>query len=539
MHCGAADPGGSVKFSISVNATGRYAMELYATTSPYFAKIQTIVDGKAYEPLVDLYALDVKPTGKISIGGIELDTGTHDLGFNVIGRSANALGYSFGLDAITLTLNPTIALAITPIPTATSIPQPTPTPAGVYATFVNVKEGSTVKGVLDSKGIPIVPITVELNGSVPQGKPWPENLVLGVEYLQQYPGSSFTWANTGELIPIQKTLPFRAEFRWSPTKPGTYRISARANNPTTSAQQGNGYELSSWITVQVSEMPKSPILQRMIDLYRERFNLKLTAPAVSRYEGNDPSQRRWLSAAYIENMEYTIDVFDDGRIESRAINLKGQSGEGGSCRPSGRYRMLVVFVDYGNTGITKEQAQLALLKAQAVNNNLNTLYSRAHGLTTPILQVELTGVFISPPPHPGELLTVNDIKAKTSYDRSQFDLIAQLDLDKNNTYGKPRGLVGLSTGGCWQVAHDAIDLWVPSQNLYEGALDYDLQYTLLAHEFLHSMGWIHDWACEKTILFGGFAMCDWGHPPILLGWDDLDGDGIPEIVDSTPYGLQK
>ena len=24
--------------------------------------------------------------------------------------------------------------------------------------------------------------------------------------------------------------------------------------------------------------------------------------------------------------------------------------------------------------------------------------------------------------------------------------------------------------------------------------------------------------------------------PILFGWEDVDGDGIPEILDDTPYG---
>jgi hypothetical protein len=26
-------------------------------------------------------------------------------------------------------------------------------------------------------------------------------------------------------------------------------------------------------------------------------------------------------------------------------------------------------------------------------------------------------------------------------------------------------------------------------------------------------------------------------PALFLGWTDTDGDGIPELVDSTPYGM--
>ena len=25
-------------------------------------------------------------------------------------------------------------------------------------------------------------------------------------------------------------------------------------------------------------------------------------------------------------------------------------------------------------------------------------------------------------------------------------------------------------------------------------------------------------------------------PPVLLGWEDVDGDSVPEILDATPYG---
>jgi hypothetical protein len=47
-------------------------------------------------------------------------------------------------------------------------------------------------------------------------------------------------------------------------------------------------------------------------------------------------------------------------------------------------------------------------------------------------------------------------------------------------------------------------------------------------------GWETDW----TPTCGGTRL---GYEPFitsprLLGWEDVDGDGIPEILDDTPYG---
>ena len=54
------------------------------------------------------------------------------------------------------------------------------------------------------------------------------------------------------------------------------------------------------------------------------------------------------------------------------------------------------------------------------------------------------------------------------------------------------------------------------------------------HEVAHYWGWEHGWSpsCGATRLgFEPFIAS-----PVLFGWEDVDGDGVPEIVDDTPYG---
>ena len=92
----------AVGFSISVRAAGTYPLNLYATLAPDFGTLQTLVDGKPLGAPVDLYAPIVVPSGKISIGTIDLSAGTHALSFRVVGKNAASMGYSLGLDAFTL-----------------------------------------------------------------------------------------------------------------------------------------------------------------------------------------------------------------------------------------------------------------------------------------------------------------------------------------------------------------------------------------------------------------------------------------------------
>jgi hypothetical protein len=98
-----AQPNSLIGFSIRVAAAGTYMLELYATTAPDYATIQTLVDGNPLGAPVDLYAPEVFPSGEVPIGILDLSAGSHTLSFRVVGKNAASSGYSFGLDSFTLT----------------------------------------------------------------------------------------------------------------------------------------------------------------------------------------------------------------------------------------------------------------------------------------------------------------------------------------------------------------------------------------------------------------------------------------------------
>ena len=101
-----ANQDSTVTFAFIVDKPGRYGLNLYATMTPDFGQIQTFVDGNAVGAPIDLYWHTVAPTGKISVGEIDLGAGTHDLQFRVVGKNERSTRYSIGLDAFTLTLKP-------------------------------------------------------------------------------------------------------------------------------------------------------------------------------------------------------------------------------------------------------------------------------------------------------------------------------------------------------------------------------------------------------------------------------------------------
>jgi hypothetical protein len=70
--------------------------------------------------------------------------------------------------------------------------------------------------------------------------------------------------------------------------------------------------------------------------------------------------------------------------------------------------------------------------------------------------------------------------------------------------------------------------------------DNRLTGVMLGHEVYHLFGYpaSHSWACTSGPQIDSADNCGISGPPaLLLGWIDTDGDGVPEILDSTPYGI--
>jgi hypothetical protein len=404
---------------------------------------------------------------------------------------------------------------------------PSATPSGFYVRFLNIADGGTLSVQAGDGSLPSALIRLEAGSSTSQTI-LPYQILLDADEMC-----------LGQALNREKELSFKTEFTWRPLRGnGKYLLVARA------MAMDRHTEASARIIVNVAGFPSSrpTPLDTIIQVYQKKYGLAITAPAVARFNNSaNPSESMWVSTAYIGPTFYEVDLWDSGRTFARTRSVKDPR-EWPVCRPAGRLKLLVVFLDYRNTNLNRNTALKALRSAAAKSNGFYSQYAAAHGWKAPILQLDVAGAYVSPPPSTGKLLTVAQVKSLTGFDPAQFDMLFEVDLDSARTYERPAGMEtagGLTFRGCDGSAAHNVNIWI---ELGSGpAPEATLYYTLLDHELAHAMGWQHEWP-----IGGGSTTTtrEWKQgiqlwPTLLFGWTDTDGDGLPEILDPTPYGLKK
>jgi hypothetical protein len=401
--------------------------------------------------------------------------------------------------------------AITPFPRV-------PVSVSALLRFVELAQGGIIHASVDgATGLPMATVRVESNDS---------HLPLGLEA-------------DGLLVAIEANksaaLPNQVELKWTPWHGNGYYVL----NLQLLDQQNDAIPSSQVIIVNVAGISENApaVKSKFIELYRNRFGLNLTAPVFARYIALDPLAgeiSRWVSAAYIGNRLYEIDLFDNGAITSTAYAINSDEG-GGFCRPAGTIRLLAVIVDYGNTGLNPADVDTALRSGLEAARKRWVDYSRQLGISEPILNVELTTFVYGAPSQPGQYVTPDEMRAR-GLNPSSFDLLAEIDLDKNNSVTGQYEGVGVSLGdGCRPGGSRRTNLAfnVTNRKLMQSAMPR----SVFEHELMHSLGWMHWWP-NKAADGLSFAQSGEGwEPSLMFGWTDTDGDGIIEILDPTPYGL--
>lgn len=413
-------------------------------------------------------------------------------------------------------------------PTQPISQQPTPLPTssstsvgGMQIRFLNVTDGDSLPASMDDKqGKPLVTALVEVTGPV----------CVGVQLQED--GVVVASADNSN-----QASPFQAELTWYPRHGGGEYVlfvgAGDANKQAWATSQNRVTESGAQAFTPSPPPPEEHEASKIItQKYMELWKLDVPYPALRRHNDPDPAASAWISAAYIGGQFYTLHLFDDRHVGSDSSPLNQPATEGSpTCRPAGKYRILVVFVDYGNTGISREMALNSLQTGTAAINAQYADFAKQHSLATPILQLQVTGAYVSLHPVPGKLITIEQVKALTSSDPAQFDLLAEVDLDAKNTYGGAAG--GLAIYGCTGRRTQQVNLW--SNVAAASDMEY-LPKTLLIHELDHLMGWLHDWPCGPK---GSPAeSCNQEPPYLLFGWLDTNGDGVPEILAPNPYGTK-
>lgn len=432
--------------------------------------------------------------------------------------------------------------AVSPTPNAAAPSCSSPGDGGLRLCFVGLADGQILAAV---PGEPIH-LAAEASGAI----------VVGISLN----------VNEGETIAFKEntggTDPFQAEFLWTPVLgSATYRLRLEAMNADKSASTAVVISVTVTGLPSISPTPSlapgevyPEIKTKILATYRQTFGLTLTSPVIAR-KFRTSVEDPWVSAAYIGNVYYEVEAFPDGHVEAWTtplfpntdVDIKNSLFKDPLCRPAGRYSMLVVFLDFGNLHVGADEVLADLAAATEATNLDYAAYPTAGSGTDPILQIQTTGVVIPVPAEvAGKMITPAQIRQYAGIDPAPFRWIAQVDLDSASTTrfangGKPENTsFGYAMTGCPAV-QTMVNIQITIDAKEELTGDYGrLADTMLAHEVFHLFGYpgSHSWPCISGPQIDPTDSC--GNktiPALMLGWVDVDGDNIPEIMDPTPYGI--
>jgi hypothetical protein len=192
--------------------------------------------------------------------------------------------------------------------------------------------------------------------------------------------------------------------------------------------------------------------------------------------------------------------------------------------PAGTFSVLTVVLTYPET--TDANTIAYLTNAQNTINLEHAAFASDRGYSSPLVQFSFTNETVR-----GSTLsitrttpeaTVVDTLRRRRIDVDGYDFLVVVNPDPDVTEG----------GGSYPGSAAPYYIYMGNFNAWTAPLTQaDLTAIARAsyhHEIGHYWGWQHDWSCMND---GPFIT-----NPELFGWTDTDGDGVPEIIDSTPYG---
>lgn len=431
--------------------------------------------------------------------------------------------------------------SVTTLPAASATPSAGPagtqdSGSGMRVRFVNLTDGGTAAATQDSKGRPLFTLQIEVTGGVALDVSLTANGLIAVD-------------DSGhQLIAENKSgaVPFTAQIAWSPLNGGgDYTLIA-------TAMDANKNIATATVHVTVTGVPHTtlpPALTpdqaraRVTNLIANEYKVTIPKPSLQRFDfPENPTRSRWIGAAYYQGTRYYVSIFDDGHVEWATgpySDPAHRRSDVYTCRPAGAFKVLVVFVDYGNTGTVKADALAQVPVVATWLNGLYKAFATSQGFSSALMSVQADAAWVASPPAVNQLLTAAQIKTLTGKDTTAYDFTMQIDLDVKGGWGVHENPGFMEPGGGFALNGCGVDLKVPTINVWSSVSDpHNLQGGLvmdLNHELSHLFGMLDDYPWKQGVGPDGNGIQDW-IPYVMFGWTDTDGDGVPEIIDPTPYG---
>lgn len=189
--------------------------------------------------------------------------------------------------------------------------------------------------------------------------------------------------------------------------------------------------------------------------------------------------------------------------------------------PAGSFSVLTVVLTYPEA--TDSNTITYLRTAQNAINQEHEAYASDRGYTSPLVEFRFTnetvdGSRLSFTEDTPRATVVRNLR-RERIDVDDYDFLVVVNPDPEGTEG---GKAYTDTLAPYYIYVNTRTTLLTQADLTATAV------TAYHHELGHHWGWEHDWSCMND---GPFTT-----NPVLFGWTDTDGDGVPEIIDPTPYG---
>ncbi len=449
-----------------------------------------------------------------------------------------------------------LALSACNMPTATqpgategALPGGQDSASGMQVRFVNVSDGDSLQATMamsetDNIERPLVLLQVEVTGGVPVAVTLEANGFTALDESN----------HVSEISNPNSEAPFVGEMRWSPLNgAGEYELVATAMDDDKQIAQATVHVTVTGVPAFTPTPPpldQPAAVRRISEIIQQNYGVNIPASSVERFDfPNLPGRSRWFGSAFYNGTFYYLELFDDTHYTISTTEYANPAHRSSQayyvfCKPAGLYKVLILFVDYGNVpGFDREGVLAQVPVMIAWVNQLYAGFTASQGLEAAPMRIEGDAAYIAPPPSPGNLLRTDEVRALTDFDPSAYDFVIEIDIDADNSFAQTHypGLFtdvggGLALQGCgaYEDPQVHVNIWssLDDPGSLQGALSMDL-----THEMSHLFGMFDNWAFipQGLTLPNGTSGDDW-IPYVMFGWTDTDGDGVIEILDPTPYG---
>ena len=255
--------------------------------------------------------------------------------------------------------------------------------------------------------------------------------------------------------------------------------------------------------------------------YQQVFRAQITHPAFfdnSACGGSTVSTTAYLKQSGTSSTLLYVSTSADGKTVLNQLRRT-------VVTPAGMFRVLVVLVGYAETVNQSNAGSFA--PAQDQINQDHTGFAASKGYSAPIVSFQNTNEVID---HSeiADPRTPNGVTAALTQhgvSTSGYDFLVSVNIDPAaleggfSAIGTQPAFIYMGNYRGWKSSLTPGDFTSISQAVYH-------------HEVAHHWGWAatHDWATCYPI--GPFHFIV---PPVLFGWEDTNGNGVPEILDSAPY----